>query len=146
MNKWKFTKITMVILPFLAMLLAGGPTSVTIFEPATESATYGSFFLVLDDYPISLLLPLAGISCGLCLSFSVAHLIREKPWMRQAIVISAFAAMSLAVLPLLDRSGIIMLPNMLIPLLLGAETGISYSLMAKEKKAEQAPRLGNKRK
>ena len=132
MRKDKFMKITMVFLPFAAMMLSGGPTAVTVFDSGRQVTTSGSFFTPIDGAPLGFCLLLSALFCGLCLTFSVARLIREKVWMRKAVMAVSFAAMTLAVVPLLIRESIIVLPNMLFPILMGVETLMSYVQIRKQ--------------
>lgn len=144
MEKRTIWKLTLIFLPFFAMMAAGTPSAVTVYNTADSTVACCSFFTLVEGAGMGICLPLAAICCGLCLAFAAAHWLMEKRWQRKAVLGTSFAAMTLAVLPIVIRSEIVLLPNMMVPILMGAECLIAWIFIRKELPARAAKRLKNR--
>lgn len=136
-------------LPALAIILASGEKSVRIFERATNTDTYQSYFNLLPENCFQLSTVLAMGLAIFAMIFGIAHMVsKDKKWFR-GIYLTTFASVFAAEIPTLLQAELMVLPNILVPILLIADCAIAYSRMKKpgdaEKKKPQGQRLQPRR-
>lgn len=135
MKKEALMKSFLVLLPVLAVGLATTVNSVTIYDAASGITTYSSYFTRLDIGEYAQVTPLAGLLCAVAGILAAIFLISKKEtWLICVRWISLGAALA-AVLPILLRGEILVIPNVGVPLLMLAQWLLS-SYMLRGKKEE----------
>ena len=142
--KNKIVKILLVLLPFMAVVLATTPDSVKLIEVATGETVTGSYFQMLNDSVAAVCPFYAAVGGIFSLLFSVIFAFSHKKGLLQASRWCAFAGACLAVLPVVQRGEVLILPHVLMPILLFADFVLAtfakkWDLSRKE--AVAAPRL-----
>lgn len=147
MKKKKIMNVFFILLPVMAVALATTADSVTVFDAAAGKTAYYSYFSMVPDHPMQLLPPLAAI-LSLAAAGAAAFALAKKEELVAAVKWLSIAAAIAAVMPLLRRTGdVLMVPNAILPLLMMAEYVLAYAkekMSAKEesgKKQKKAPRL-----
>lgn len=139
MSKKNYWSIALVLLPLIAVVLAGMPNAVTVYEKTgTDAAVTCSFFTLIEDVSTGVCLPYAGIFGALCFGLAVIYLVRKNAGMLKWILGSAFVSVTLAVVPILAESEVVLLPNMLIPVLMGVEALLAFGVMKSPAAQEKA--------
>lgn len=141
MDKKKMLNLVLAALPLIAVVLAGMPNAVTIYQMTEETAAVScSFFTLIEDVDAAVCLPYAGIFGGLTFGLAVVWLVNQKRGLLLLIAAAAFLSMTLAVVPVLVGGDVMMVPNMLVPILMGVECLMAYSFhkkpMEDDKKAK----------
>jgi hypothetical protein len=136
MDNKKMKNLALVILPLAAVVLAGMPECVTVLRK--DAAAIGcSMFTLIEDVQWSFCLPLGGIAGALTFGLGVLNFVKQKDLWLKLILGSAFVSMTLSVVPLMTGQDVLLIPNMLIPILLGVETLLAYSMIPKPVQEEQ---------
>ena len=138
MDKKKIRNLALVLLPLAAVVLAGLPDCVTVLNQEVTVRVSCSMFTLIEDVQWAVCLPLAGIFGAVTFGLAVLYLLLKKEFWLKAIMVTGFVSMSLSVVPVLLHSGTILIPNMLVPILLGVETMVAYA-MAPRTKTEEEP-------
>lgn len=147
MNQKTITKLLLVILPLVAVVLAGMANAVTVCTVSeTETlVTYCSFFTYVEDVQAAICMPFAGICGAIVFGMAVLYLVKPADLWLTGITVTAFASLSLAVLPIVFRAQTYMVPNMWVPILMGVESMTAYGIlktpMPEEEKKSRATRL-----
>jgi hypothetical protein len=136
MDKKKILNLVLVILPLAAVVLAGMPDCVTVLRK-DAAAVSCSMFTLIEDVQWSFCLPFAGIVGALTFGLGVLNLVKQKDLWVRIILGTAFVSMTLSVVQLLTGQDVLLIPNMLIPILLGVETLLAYSMIPKPVQEEQ---------
>jgi len=134
--------LSMLALPMLAVIIAGMPDSVAVFELTAEGLASGepmycSYFTLISDVSTAVCLPFAGILGGIGFGLAVLYMVTGKEVMLKGVFGCCFAAMALAVLPILAQVDAFLLPNAMVPLLLGISCVLAYAKMKKPQKKEE---------
>ena len=141
MKNKKILNITLAVLPLIAVVLAGMPNSVTVYQiTGADIALSCSFFTLIEDVNTGICLPYAGIFGGLCFGLAVIYLVSKKRSMLKWIFGTAFVSVTLSVVPVLLKGDVILLPNMLIPVLLGVEALLAYGMMKAPVEKDEEPK------
>ena len=147
MKQNTITKLLLVSVPLIAVVLAGMANAVTVCVVSeTETlVTYCSFFTYLEDVQTAICLPFAGILGAVTFGMAVMYLAKKSDFWLSAITVTAFASMSLAVLPIVFRNDTYLVPNMWVPILMMVEAMIAYGILKtpvpEEEKKSRANRL-----
>ena len=145
MKKETLLKIVFVLLPVLAVSLAMSGNSVMFYDPAVGEAAYYSYFDLNATGPMPLAAPMAGICAIICGTSAIIYFAAGKLGALSVVKWAAFFGACVAVLPVIAREDVKLVPSVGVPLLLMAEMGLSAMLM-KEKKADKTlnPRLNER--
>ena len=146
MKKQLIQKIFLILLPILAVGLATTADSVAIYDTQAGTAVYCSYFDALDTEGLQMLTPLAAILSLASGFLGAAYMATKKTWCLKGIVGTAFCAATLAVVPVLFRGDILIVPNVGVPIFMMAHCLLAYYMLKKPQAEEpkKAPRL-NKR-
>ena len=131
MDKKKIMNLALVLLPLAAVVLAGLPNGVTVYSKEVTTPMTCSMFTLIEDVQWAVCLPFAGIFGAVTFGLGVIHMVKQKPLWLKLILGTAFASTMLSVLPLMVQKDTILIPNMLIPILLGVEALLAYGLIRK---------------
>lgn len=152
MDKKKLMNACLVVLPLVAVLLAGMPTSVTVYYPDGEGVidaqpVYCSFFTYIEDVPASICMPFSLICGALSFGCAAVYMVKKTAFWLKGIMGLSFVSMTLAVLPIIMRTETYIVPNMLVPILMGAVFLLAYAMIKKPQEEEKpkAKRLGDHR-
>ena len=131
MDQKKVINILLVILPLVAVVMAGMANAVTVYA-VTETETtvvYCSFFTLIEDVQFSVCLPAAGLCGAVAFGMAVIYLVKKTGFWLTGITLTSFASMTLAVLPIVYRADTYLIPNMLVPILMLMEAMIAYGVL-----------------
>ena len=137
MDKKKIMNLALVLLPLVAVVLAGLPNGVTVYSKELTPPMTCSMFTLIEDVQWAVCLPFAGIFGAVTFGLGVIHLVKQKTLWLKLILGTAFGATMLSVLPLMVQKDTILVPNMLIPILLGVEALLAYGLIRKPVQEEE---------
>ncbi len=137
MDKKKIMNVALALLPLAAVVLAGMPNGVTVFSKEVTAPVTCSMFTLIEDVQWAVCLPFAGVLGAVTFGLGVIHLVKQKALWLKLIFGSTFAATTLSVLPLMVQKDTILVPNMLIPILLGVEALLAYGLIRKPVQEEE---------
>lgn len=148
MNKNKLLNVAMVALPALGLMAASTPTAVMVFDPSDSTTVYCSYFDLIEGYEWAVILPLAGLFCGVCLSLaSIQCFVKSEKWLR-GIAVVAFLSMTLAVLPIMMKGQRVILPNVVLPITMLIQTLLAVfnrgKLRTWNENKSKGPRLNEK--
>ena len=131
MDQKKITNMLLVILPLVAVVLAGMANAVTVCVVSeTETVTTCcSFFTLVEDVQLAICLPVAGLCGAVVFGMAVLYLVKKTTFWLTGITVTAAASMTLAVLPIVYRTGTYLLPNMWVPILMMVEAMIAYGVL-----------------
>ena len=145
MKKRTLWSILLIVIPVVCMMTAGSAGSVMVYSPEEDITSFYSYFDLIGETQIGFSLPLAALLCGISLMLAVIECFAKHPGWLKATAVASFGCMFCAVLPLLLRGQIIVLPNMLVPIAMGGECLLAWYLarIPEEagKKNKKAPRL-----
>lgn len=147
MKKQTLLKLFLILLPVLAVGLATTGNSVTVFDSQTGTTAYYSYFDLLPVATMRMVTPLAGILSILAGGFAIGSVVSKQSWCRKTVKWLSIAAATVAVLPILVRGDVLVVPNVGFPIFMGAEWILAWIMDKKpgEKTAEQSgPRLRGK--
>ena len=142
--KNKITKILLVALPFMAVVLATTNNSVKLIEVATGETITGSYFQMLDDSVMAVAPFYAALGGIFSLLTAVIFVFSHKKGLLQASRWCAFVGACLAVLPVVQRGDVIILPHVMMPIFLFGDFVLATFAKRwdlEKKDPQQAPRL-----
>ncbi len=143
--KHTMLKIFMILLPVMALLLATTGDSVTVFDPAAKTTASYSYFDLIPEATLQFCTPLAAMLSIAAGILGVIFAFNGKLWASQGVLWSAFASATLAVVPVLIRGDVLVVPNALFSILMLLACVPAFlvkKLPADGKKVAKAPRLG----
>ena len=121
MNKQRFLRLALILLPLIAVGVACMPTSVMIFSAETKETAYCSYLQLLPEGSFQiggvLAVLLASVSGGLAITYSVG----KKEKLLMPIRVLAVLSMLAAVTPILLQSEPKVVPNVAVPILMGIQ-------------------------
>ncbi len=136
MNKQRFLKLILVLLPFMAVALATTADSVTVFDTQSGVASSYSYFDLIPVTNLQMCTPLAGMMAMLSTIFAVISLVVKKSWVMKTLCWLSFGAATAASIPILVRGDILVVPNAGVPLMLLVQFIICRILMKEPKESE----------
>ena len=124
MNKARLMKFLLVAMPLAAVAVAAMPTSVVVY-PVQDGLAYGmpyycSYFTLVTDVNTSVCAPFAALLAALTFGLVVIWLVSKKQFWLKGVMVTSCASMTLAVLPVLVEKSVYMLPNVAVPICMGA--------------------------
>ena len=144
MKKQALLKAFLLLLPILAVGLATTVDSVTVFDSVTGETQYYSYFDLLPVENQQIVTPLAAILSLVSGLLAAVYLAAKKPWSLKGTGYTAFAAAIMAVIPILIRGDMLVIPNVGLPIFMLAEYVVSYVIAKQpqeEPQSKKAPRL-----
>ena len=140
MNKTKFLRVTLLVIPLLVVLLAVRPDSVTIVGESGVSTA--SFLTLVEISSVGWCAPVAALmNYGLFAAAVLLCLLKKEIWLKISFGLS-FVAMCIAVLPIVVNSSPKIVPNVFVAILLGGQCLASRKLM---KPVKEPPKAEGKR-
>ncbi len=116
--KKKMMKILLVLVPFMAVVLATTNNSVQMVNMTTGETVVGSYFGMLSEDPVAVC-PFMAAFCGvIALLCAILYLIVKKKGFMKTSEWAAFAGACLAVVPVTAGGEQKLLPNVFFPILL----------------------------
>ena len=145
MNKKKVWLVLLIALPILASGFAGMPNAVHVWDEAMETVQYYTYFDLLPEGAVRVATPAAGTLTCAAGVMAIFYAVTKKGYALTGILAASFFGALAAVLPIMFRRELLVMPNVAVPILLGAECIFAYDMKkrhdpAEEKKA-RAPRL-----
>ena len=152
MKKPDLLTLLILAVPLLAMIIAGTPDSVAVFELTAEGLASGepvycSYFTLIEDVSTGVCLPFAGVLGSVGFGLAVLYMVTGKEMMLKGVFGCCFGAMTLAVIPVMVQVDAFLLPNAVVPLLLGINCILAYAKMKKpqvKEETEKGKRLKNR--
>ncbi len=143
MNKQIMPKVFLVLLPMMAVVLATTGDSVMIFDAATQTTTYASYFTPVSVGGLTLLPPLAAILTVVTTALAAIYAVATKHWAIRGVIAVSFVAAMSATAPVLMSGETTVVPNALLPILMLITTGLAAWLSKKPAEAveKHGPRL-----
>lgn len=126
MRKQILIKSMFLLLPVLAVGLATTRDSVMVFDPASGSTEYFSYFDQLPVAQFQMLLPLVGMLCAVVGILAVIYLVSKKKRFLRASCFVALAASAMAVLPMVIAADVKVVPNVGVPVLMFVHYVMAY--------------------
>ena len=142
MKKTDFLKILLLALPVLAVMIAGMPSSVVVYELTAEGLASGepmycSYFTLIEDVGTAVCLPFAGILGSIGFGLVAIYLVTGKEWLLKGMLGCCFGAMTLAVIPVMVQVDAFLLPNMMVPILLGISSALANVQLKRARNTEE---------
>ncbi len=135
--------IVLLLLPLVACGIAATPGSVTVVKNGTTQML--SYMQLVQESPVGWCAPLAAILNYAVFALAVLHVVAKKGGFLKGVFGCSFASMTLAVIPVLARGELMIIPNVFFALVIGAECLLSYFMKRETKNtkanAAQGPRL-----
>jgi hypothetical protein len=140
MDKRKILVILLFVLPLLVVLIANGAKGVMMFDG--EEVTYYPWIQPLSESAVGWCAPVAALMNYVLFALAVVYGLKKKEWSVKGIRNIALIAGTLAVLPNLIRSDVMVVPNVFGAITLFADALVAHILgkdLAKGEKTD-APR------
>ena len=125
----------LLIVPLVTVLVISNPSGVTIFDG--EHTWYLSWMTVVSDSAWGWCAPVAGLCNYVLFGLALLYLVTKKQAWLRAIFGVGFAAVCIAVMPIVVQSEVKIVPNVLGVLLLAAETVMAYVILKRPAEGEQ---------
>ena len=121
MKKQTILKGILVLLPVLAVSFAMQGNSVMLYDSVAGTTLYFSYFDLVPGAVLPVAAPLAGLAAIFCGGCAMIYLFARKISVLQTVRWTAFAGGCIAVLPIVVKGTVTMIPTVAVPLLLMAE-------------------------
>lgn len=143
MKKVNLKKILLILLPVLAVGLATAVDSVMVYDSVAGTTEYYSYFDLIPDCSYQMAMPLAAILSIVAGILAAVYLVRRKRGCLKGILGTAFCAATLAVIPVLLKGDVMIVPNVGLPIFMFIDCGLAYVMMQKPEEQEEskAPKL-----
>ena len=145
MNKKKIWLALLVALPILASGFAGMPDAVRVWDEAMETVQYYTYFDLLPQGAIRTATPTAATLTCAAGVMAIFYAATKKGYALTGILVASFLGALAAVLPIVFPQELMVMPNVAVPILLGAECIFALDMKKRHDPAEEkqvrAPRL-----
>lgn len=131
-NKKTILKTLLMLFAVLAMGLSTTVDSVKVFNTVTGDSMQGSYFSMLPVGSMQMLAPFAGLCCMAVLALALVVIIGKQEQLAVMIKWLSLVAACVAVLPIVARGEIVVIPNVGVPLFLLGEWIVSSLISKKE--------------
>ncbi len=142
MKKQTILRVLLVLLPVLAVGLATTVDSVMVYDAQAGTTAYYSYFDVLPVEAFQVVPALAamlGIVSGV---LGAVYMAKRKEALLKAMTAVSFAAATVAVLPIVFRGEVLVVPNVGVPVFLIGQCLLAYYLLKNpDKEAIKVRRL-----
>ena len=136
MDKRKILVILLFVLPLLVVLIANGAKGVMMFDG--EEVTYYPWIQPLSESTVGWCAPVAALMNYVLFALAVVYGLKKKEWSVKGIRNIALIAGTLAVLPNLIRSDVMVVPNVFGAITLFADALVAHILVKDLAKGEKA--------
>ena len=136
MDKRKILVILLFVLPLLVVLIANGAKGVMMFDG--EEVTYYPWIQPLSESAVGWCAPVAALMNYVLFALAVVYGLKKKEWSVKGIRNIALIAGTLAVLPNLIRSDVMVVPNVFGAITLFADALVAHILVKDLAKGEKA--------
>ena len=136
MDKRKMLVILLFVLPLLVVLIANGAKGVMMFDG--EEVTYYPWIQPLSESTVGWCAPVAALMNYVLFALAVVYGLKKKEWSVKEIRNIALIAGTLAVLPNLIRSDVMVVPNVFGAITLFADALVAHILVKDLAKGEKA--------
>ena len=140
MKKQTILKGILVLLPVLAVSFAMQGNSVMLYDSVAGTTRYFSYFDLVPEAVLPVAAPVAGLAATLSGGCAMVYLFARKMAVLQTVRWSAFAGACVAVLPIVIKGTVTMIPTVTVPLLLLAEFVLAGILVKGFKEDENSSR------
>ena len=147
MKKSVLMKVFLILLPAMAVLLATTGDSVSVVDTLTGTTETYSYFDLIPDLSTQMCMPLAALLAVAATVLAALHVATAKPWCVRGLYWVAFLSATVAVIPILARGEILVIPNVGLPILMLIDCLLAGILKKKpegKKVEETEPRLKRK--
>ena len=144
MKKQYILKAILILLPVLAVGLAMKGDSVMLIDSVTGVTQTYSYFDLVPGAAFPVAAPLAGLTAIVSGGCAMIYLFARRRSVLEVIRWTAFAGACVAVVPIVARGEVVMVPSVAVPILLLAEFvlgGILAKGFKEDKNAERPTRL-----
>ena len=135
MDKRKILVILLFVLPLLVVLIANGAKGVMMFDG--EEVTYYPWIQPLSESAVGWCAPVAALMNYVLFALAVVYGLKKKEWSVKGIRNIALIAGTLAVLPNLIRSDVMVVPNVFGAITLFADALVAHILVKDLAKGEK---------
>ena len=135
MDKRKILVILLIVLPLLVVLIANGAKGVMMFDG--EEVTYYPWIQPLSESAVGWCAPVAALMNYVLFALAVVYGLKKKEWSVKGIRNIALIAGTLAVLPNLIRSDVMVVPNVFGAITLFADALVAHILVKDLAKGEK---------
>ena len=143
MNKRKILVILLFVLPLLVILIANGAKGVMMFDGT--AVTYYPWIQPLSESGVGWCAPVAALLNYVLFVLAVIYGLKKKEWCVKGIRTIAIIAGTLAVLPNLIRSDVMVVPNVFGAITLFADALAAQILLKDLAKGEKTESPGKPR-
>ncbi len=137
MKKLDWKKVALFLLPILAVGLATTMDSVMVFDAAADTTEYYSYFDLIPNNNMAILMPLAAILSLICGILAAVLIVKKNPKLLKGIVGCAFCAATFAILPIMLKGEVIVFPNVGLPIFMMVDCLVAYTMLKKPQMAEE---------
>lgn len=128
MKKKVILKALLVVFPILAVGLATTVNSVTVFNTVSGETQYFSYFDVLPIANLQMITPLAALLAALSGIVAAVYMATKRHALLKIVSYAALASAVVAVIPIVLREEILVIPNVGLPIFMMVEYCIGYFL------------------
>lgn len=142
MKKNKTMYIALLLIPMIVVGIAVSPNSVVISDG--ENAYTTSFAVIIEDSNVGWCAPVAVILDYFVFAMAVIFGLHKKDFWLKGILGLSFTAMILTVTPVLAKGDLLIVPNVFVAILLGAECIGAYLLLHRPAEDKQDKKQGER--
>ena len=135
MNKNKLLRVALVLLPLLVVLVVIDPASVTVI--GEQEVNYVSFMHPVEESSVGWCAPVAALLNYVLFGMAVLHLLTGKEVWLKGIFGLAFAAATIAALPVIVNTVPKVVPSVLAAILLGTHCIVAKVLLRPEQQKQE---------
>ena len=129
MNKINWKNMILVLMPILSVGLATTMDSVTVYDSVAGTTEYYSYFALIPDSNFAILMPLAAILSLVCGILAAIMIVKKNGKLLKGIVGCSFCAATFAVLPVMLRGKVVIVPNVALPIFMMVDCFLAYMMM-----------------
>ena len=142
MKKTTLLIAALLILPLLVVMVAVGPSGVTVFDGETTRMI--SWFQMVPESNWGWCAPVAGLMNYVLFVLAVVYALKKKVWCIKGIRGISFAALCLAALPIVIQTEIKIIPNVLGLIFLTAEFFVAQMILKKQDAVKETKPKGKR--
>ena len=142
MKKMNVTTMALLALPLMMVFVASNPSGVMVFDGT--NVTMLSWFQMVPEAAFGWCAPAAGLLNYVIFGMAGIYAVLKKDWCLKGIFGIALAAVCIAVLPIVARPEIKIVPSVLGAILLSVESGVAYAAMKKAEPAKEEKKNGKR--
>ena len=137
MKKQTILKSILILLPTLAVGLALAGDSVRVFDTGTGVLEYYSYLDLLPVTNIQMVTPLAAMLALVSGILAGVYLVRGKKGLLKAVIAVSFVSSVCAVIPILLRESVLVIPNVGLPIFMLLQCLLAYYFLKQPETQER---------